>query len=1365
MFKEKFEDYWADMAKKSRNELMEKIESQNPDLIRQINRVEWVFRNKLTHLTWEDGSPITERDYTTAELARLLDPPFAPVNDLSRRGIEDQQQFSLYISQDPVLWSKHILGVEPRVYQVLMLRDASSRVIYRLGRRMGKCLDVHTPIPTPGGWKTMGQLDVGFQVYDEKAQVCNVIYATDYQYGHNCYEVTFADGQSIVTDEDHLWSINGSLTATTVEIKRGIDDGQVDYFIEGRVPAQYSLTLNATLTQHQIVDVKPVETRPVKCIKVDSESNLFLAGESFVPTHNTYTLAIKLLHHAWTTSDGGILVLAPMSSQVNLLYEESKRLASYSELVNNSLIKSRQTPYAEIQFSTGSAARFFTTGMKAGGKCLSPDHDVLTANGWRSIMNVHEGDRVLSWDGKNYVWKSITNTTSYHHEGDMVWVNRPDLSFFATPNHKFPVWWNGQWQMVEAQDLANEDQIPIAAPPDVYDPEFVDVILKHLDADEIPKQHFTLNTEWRPDAEFLQLCATAIGRYAKLRPWVDGWSVEVSESTFQFTKVGKTKTAYYQGPVFCIEVEDTHTFVARHNGTVFVTGNSDVARGQEAELIILDEMDYMGEDDLVAIYAILMPTREGEPEKSLVAASTPSGKHGKFREWSTNPAHGFSHHWYPSFCFTGEQKVLMADGSYKAIVDVRVNDHVQTEQGPKRVITKFEREYEGDIINVTTYGNNIPIRTTPEHPFAACKRQSKQNPSYEGIQAGYPWQWTLAQDLTKPVPRDQNSGTWLKYIFDDKERPTTIDLLDLNAHLYEHQPGRVTIYPAPGTGREFKNDFPRFVDLQDCNLAWLLGIYTAEGNLTVEKTAYDNAPTKVHWTLNEGERQVMTQIQDILDIFDAGRVYVYPRQNQHSIFGTISNAPLAILLQYLVGSRSLHKQLHHSLIKAPKEFQRSFLYAYAIGDGWERIKGSWDIRTSSEQLAHQVQAICTRLGWIASISRSEGTTKRGGGGYGPYYSQPSWLIEFNRSSRSMLGKRYTSTPGEAALLVKNTAREPFTGTVYNLEVEDTNTFIVQGVLVHNCNILMDKKTEDEQRAEYTENEFRREIEADWGEPAEGVYAKRHLDRAFLDRPWDYVAQRRHPDSDYYIGVDWDTVAAGPNIVVLEVLPENYDADPRLAGMLRVSFREEVDNQQDAPLTAATERIIELNQIFAPARIMIDKGYGTVQHEQLLQYGTDHPETKLKERLTGVSFSEKITMKDPSTREDIKKDVKPYMVNVLQHLFEQDMIFFPNTDLDLYNQLLGYIVLRVNESGRPIYEGMHSDHAHDALALACLGYNYDHDKLHAKPNVARRAAIARTTNSDLDDPDYPNQSRVAPMLASYGRRKQRAGAGVRKRKKF
>ena len=39
-----------------------------------------------------------------------------------------------------------------------------------------------------------------------------------------------------------------------------------------------------------IVAIDPVESRPVRCIRVVNESHLFLAGESFIPTHNTTLL-------------------------------------------------------------------------------------------------------------------------------------------------------------------------------------------------------------------------------------------------------------------------------------------------------------------------------------------------------------------------------------------------------------------------------------------------------------------------------------------------------------------------------------------------------------------------------------------------------------------------------------------------------------------------------------------------------------------------------------------------------------------------------------------------------------------------------------------------------------------------------------------------------------------------------------------------------------------------------------------------------------------------------------------------------------------------------------------------------------------
>lgn len=50
-------------------------------------------------------------------------------------------------------------------------------------------------------------------------------------------------------------------------------------------------------SRNYIVGIEATDSVPVKCIQVDSESSLFLAGEGFTPTHNTGTIAcINLVH-------------------------------------------------------------------------------------------------------------------------------------------------------------------------------------------------------------------------------------------------------------------------------------------------------------------------------------------------------------------------------------------------------------------------------------------------------------------------------------------------------------------------------------------------------------------------------------------------------------------------------------------------------------------------------------------------------------------------------------------------------------------------------------------------------------------------------------------------------------------------------------------------------------------------------------------------------------------------------------------------------------------------------------------------------------------------------------------------------------
>ncbi len=70
---------------------------------------------------------------------------------------------------------------------------------------MGKALALDTPLPTPQGWTTMGEVKVGDELFDAHGQPTCVVAATEVLTERPCYEVTFSDGSVIVADAQHEW--------------------------------------------------------------------------------------------------------------------------------------------------------------------------------------------------------------------------------------------------------------------------------------------------------------------------------------------------------------------------------------------------------------------------------------------------------------------------------------------------------------------------------------------------------------------------------------------------------------------------------------------------------------------------------------------------------------------------------------------------------------------------------------------------------------------------------------------------------------------------------------------------------------------------------------------------------------------------------------------------------------------------------------------------------------------------------------------------------------------------------------------------------------------------------------------------------
>ena len=417
------------------------------------------------------------------------------------------------------------------------LRD-NRRVILLASRQCGKALDVNTPIKTPTGWKTMGELKDGDQVYGLNGSPCNIVKAHDIMYDRVCYEVEFDNGEKIVADAEHNWftqtrsdrvkGLSGSVRTTedillslnTSQSKpnhriptcvRGLQGPNIDLtvdpyliglwlgdgckddclnsqlrkynllnnkhiptefmyasreqrlkllqglmdsdgYINSKGTAQFYNTnidlamqvkelieslgykatckllqptlygrecaqcLSVSFTPREMVctipfkakrirvcsdkiDTKkrnqwnyikrivPVESRPVRCITVDSEDSLYLCGRSLITTHNTTCLTIYALWLACFFDYQNIVIVANKESTAIEIFRRV-RLA-YEEIHN--YIKPGVKEYAKTscEFDNGSRISISTTtGSAARGQSIN----CVTGDTYITIRNKVTGD-------------------------------------------------------------------------------------------------------------------------------------------------------------------------------------------------------------------------------------------------------------------------------------------------------------------------------------------------------------------------------------------------------------------------------------------------------------------------------------------------------------------------------------------------------------------------------------------------------------------------------------------------------------------------------------------------------------------------------------------------------------------------------------------------------------------------------------------------------------------------------------------------------------------------------------------------------------------------------------------------------------
>ena len=82
---------------------------------------------------------------------------------------------------------------------------AGQMIVIAARPALGKALALDTPLATPRGWTTMGDVQVGDELLGADGRPITVVAATDVMTGRPCYEVEFSDGEVIVADGQHEW--------------------------------------------------------------------------------------------------------------------------------------------------------------------------------------------------------------------------------------------------------------------------------------------------------------------------------------------------------------------------------------------------------------------------------------------------------------------------------------------------------------------------------------------------------------------------------------------------------------------------------------------------------------------------------------------------------------------------------------------------------------------------------------------------------------------------------------------------------------------------------------------------------------------------------------------------------------------------------------------------------------------------------------------------------------------------------------------------------------------------------------------------------------------------------------------------------
>jgi len=163
--------------------------------------------------------------------------------------------------------------------------DAEERfVVMSAGSQSGKAIDITTEIPTPDGFKNMGDLQIGDTIYAPDGSETRITYVSPIRSNHECYKIIFDDGNEVIADADHLWKIRNALSRKRIDVKSKKQYSlDFDNKQQVGVSGEYIVSTQHMVNDGVILFAKNNKTKDKSNYSIDLAKSIIGNSGSFLP--------------------------------------------------------------------------------------------------------------------------------------------------------------------------------------------------------------------------------------------------------------------------------------------------------------------------------------------------------------------------------------------------------------------------------------------------------------------------------------------------------------------------------------------------------------------------------------------------------------------------------------------------------------------------------------------------------------------------------------------------------------------------------------------------------------------------------------------------------------------------------------------------------------------------------------------------------------------------------------------------------------------------------------------------------------------------------------------------------------------------